>query len=91
VEACKEKDLLEKLLEEMSGEFPAITQVLLSERDVYLANSLWQAATSVRIDRAGNTMPNTKPIVGVVGLGHVGGIVKNWGEVSEETMAELVE
>jgi pheromone shutdown protein TraB len=40
VEKCKEKDLLENLLEEMAGDFPALSRVFVNERDVYLAHSL---------------------------------------------------
>ena len=40
MERFKQKDLLMELLEEMMGEFPALSRVFVSERDVFLANSL---------------------------------------------------
>ncbi|CAL8108596.1 unnamed protein product [Orchesella dallaii] len=78
IEKCKEKDLLERMLSEMTGEFPSITEVFVNERDVYLAHSLFLAATS---DAHRN---NGGPVVGVVGMGHVPGIVKNWNKTTEE-------
>jgi pheromone shutdown protein TraB len=36
VEKCKQKDLLEDMLEEMTGEFPALSKVFVHERDLFL-------------------------------------------------------
>ncbi len=47
VERCKQKDLLEEMLREMTGEFPALSEVFVSERDLFLANSLQLAARPV--------------------------------------------
>lgn len=44
VEKCKQRDLLEQLLKEMTGEFPALSRVFVDERDVFLAHSLKIAA-----------------------------------------------
>jgi pheromone shutdown protein TraB len=84
IERCKEKDLLERMMMEMTGEFPAISRVFVSERDTYLAHSLWLAATSTSHKNQGG------PIVGVVGMGHVSGIVQNWGNTTEEQIANLM-
>lgn len=43
VEKCKQKDLLEQMLKEMSGEFPELGRVFVEERDVYLTYSLQMA------------------------------------------------
>lgn len=40
MEKCKQKDLLEQMLNEMSGEFPEIDRVFVKERDTYLTYSL---------------------------------------------------
>ena len=40
VEKCKQKDLLMEMLEEMTGEFPALSEVFVKERDTFLAASL---------------------------------------------------
>ena len=47
VEKCKEKDLLEEMLREMTGEFPPLSEVFVSERDLFLTNSLRQAARPI--------------------------------------------
>lgn len=46
IERCKELDAISMLLKEMTGEFPSITEVFVNERDVFLAHSLYLAATS---------------------------------------------
>ena len=47
VEKCKQKDLLEEMLKEMTGEFPALSKVFVQERDTFLANSLHMAAQPI--------------------------------------------
>lgn len=69
---------------EMTGEFPAISRVFVSERDTYLAHSLWLAATSTSHPNQGG------PIVGIVGMGHVAGIARNWGKTTEDEIAQLM-
>ena len=44
VEKCKQKDLLEEMLKEMTGEFPGLSKVFVKERDTFLAHSLKHAA-----------------------------------------------
>lgn len=44
VEQCKQKDLLEELMKEMAGEFPAFGEVFVNERDLYLCYSLQMAS-----------------------------------------------
>jgi len=80
VEKCKNRDLLENMLLEMAGEFPALSRVFVEERDLYLAHSLQTAA---QID-------NTQTVVGVVGIGHVPGIINNWGKVTREQVEQVV-
>lgn len=47
VEKCKQKDLLEQTMSEMIGEFPALHQTIVAERDIYLTHTLRQAARCV--------------------------------------------
>lgn len=47
VEKCKQKDLLEQTMSEMIGEFPALHQTIVAERDVYLTHTLRQATRCV--------------------------------------------
>ena len=58
MEKCKDRDLLENMLAEMAGEFPALSRVFVAERDLFLAHSLQLTAESTG---GGN-------VVAVVGL-----------------------
>ena len=58
VEKCKDRDLLENMLAEMAGEFPALSRAFVAERDLFLAHSLQLTAESTG---GGN-------VVAVVGL-----------------------
>jgi pheromone shutdown protein TraB len=70
------------------GEFPALSRVFVQERDLFLAHAL-----RVAVDSPVKFVPeqctphhittNDPPvIVGVVGIGHVSGIVANWDKVN---------
>lgn len=76
VEKCKQKDLLEQTMSEMIGEFPALHQTIVAERDIYLTHTLRQATRCVEAPPNGQKVPGV--VVGVVGMGHVPGIEKNW-------------
>ncbi|XP_066561597.1 traB domain-containing protein isoform X2 [Amia ocellicauda] len=76
VEKCKQKDLLEQTMAEMIGEFPDLHRTIVAERDMYLTYTLRQAARCV--DAPANTQKVPAVVVGVVGMGHVPGIEKNW-------------
>ncbi|KAK9399525.1 traB domain-containing protein [Crotalus adamanteus] len=81
VEKCKQKDLLEQMMAEMIGEFPDLHRTIVSERDIYLTYMLKQAAKRTELPRASEAEPRRcvpSVVVGVVGMGHVPGIEKNW-------------
>lgn len=89
VEKCKQRDLLEEMLAEMTGEFPALSKVFVYERDTYLAYSLWLSASPVpKFEAPAGYNPTI--VVAVVGIGHVPGIVKQWGKVTEEDVKPLL-
>nr|CAG4638636.1 EOG090X0AQH [Cyclestheria hislopi] len=77
------KDLLEEMLEEMTGEFPALSQVFVQERDLCLAHSLQLAAADAAKEAQDNKFTEAPAVVGVVGIGHVAGIVDYFGKVTE--------
>ncbi|KAJ8732833.1 hypothetical protein PYW07_015432 [Mythimna separata] len=83
VEKCKQKKMLEDMLEEMAEEFPALKRVFVVERDMYLCHSLQVAALQ----------PRREPcrIVGVVGIGHVAGIVEHWGKIRPQDIPPLLQ
>ena len=65
IEKMKEKDVLETLLAEVGQSLPILKNILIDERDQYLAEKI-------------RTAPGQK-ILAVVGAGHVPGIKKCWG------------
>lgn len=85
IEKCKDKDILEQLLQELGGQFPGFKRVILDERNVYLAHSIYNWA-----ERSRTSMVPPK-IVAIVGIGHVKGIIENWGKTTEEQWRELSE
>ncbi|KAF4517517.1 hypothetical protein B566_EDAN006519 [Ephemera danica] len=87
VERCKQRDLLEEMLAEMAGEFPALGRVFVQERDLFLAHSLALACQPV--PQNGGVVP--AKVVGVVGIGHVPGIIQHWGRVTEDDIAPIMQ
>ena len=64
VEKLKNKDILESVLIDINNEMPAVSKIIIHERDLYLTESIRNASGS--------------RIVAVVGAGHVPGILKEW-------------
>ncbi|XP_033646610.1 traB domain-containing protein-like isoform X1 [Asterias rubens] len=85
VERFKQKDLLMELLEEMMGEFPALSRVFVSERDVFLANSLRVCSQPMSHPMYGGLV--NPVVVGVVGIGHMPGITEQWNKAA--TLEEI--
>jgi len=76
IEKLKEKDVLETLLSEIGESMPEIRNILIDERDRYLAEKI-------------RTAPG-KRIVAVVGAGHVPGIINSWeSPVNLGTLEEM--
>jgi len=76
VEKLKEQDMLEGVLAELSRNLPVVKQVLIDERDRYLAHKIRNA-------------PGPK-IVAVAGAGHVPGIMANWEKPVDVTELEYL-
>ncbi|CAL4093167.1 unnamed protein product, partial [Meganyctiphanes norvegica] len=89
VERCKQRDFIEEMLAEMTGQFPAISEVFVKERDIYLCRSL-QAAAHPIPDPSSPTGVTGRVVVGVVGIGHVPGIVERWGKVTEADIPPIM-
>ncbi len=66
IEKMKREDVLDTLLSEIGESLPEVKQVLIDERDQYLAHKI-------------RNSPGGK-IIGVVGAGHIPGIQKYWNE-----------
>lgn len=76
VEKMKQEDILESVLSDIGKSLPEIRDILIDERDQYLAQKI-------------RTAPGKK-IVAVVGAGHVPGIKKYWNATVDETALEQV-
>lgn len=85
IERCKDKDILEQMLQELGGEFPGFKRVILDERNVYLAHSIyhWAQNLDIRLE--------SRKVVAIVGIGHVGGIVEHWGKTTDDEIQLLNE
>lgn len=67
--------------------FSSLHRSLVTERDLFLTRSLEIAATS-KILMNGKEKPVN--VVGVVGIGHVDGIMKTWGKVDTKLLGEYL-
>lgn len=76
IEKIKQEDVLETLLADVGKSLPVVKDILIDERDRYLAHKI-------------KTAPGNK-IVAVVGAGHVPGIKKYWNaDVDIKTLDHL--
>jgi len=76
IEKMKNQDVLETLLAEVGKSLPVLKNILIDERDLYLAEKI-------------RTAPGEK-IVAVVGAGHVPGIKKCWdADIDIRTLEQL--
>jgi len=89
VEKCKQKDLLDQMLKEMSGEFPELGRVFVEERDMYLTYSL-QLATRHQPRRLNPAVVEQTRVVGIVGIGHMPGITKLWGTIKDADIPPIL-
>lgn len=76
IEKMKQEDVLETLLAEVGKSLPVLKDILIDERDRYLAEKI-------------RTAPGNK-IVAVVGAGHVQGIKKYWVEPIDIRALEVI-
>ncbi|XP_032454636.1 traB domain-containing protein isoform X2 [Nasonia vitripennis] len=88
VEKYKCRDSLEELMAELAGEFPALEEVFVKERDTYLTYSLQLACSRPLVGPDGEPIPPR--VVGVVGMGHTLGIIENWGKVKRSQIAPIM-
>jgi pheromone shutdown-related protein TraB len=73
MEKLKEKSLMHNMMEELAGYLPSVKEVLIDERDRYLATKIF------------NTQG--KKLVAVVGAGHLDGIIKNLNGLAKDEQA----
>ena len=74
IEKLKDRSELEEMMGELAKFLPSVKEVLIDERDRYLAAKIYKSALSVEP----GTIPNESPVViAVVGAGHLSGI-ESW-------------
>lgn len=73
VEKFKDKDMVTLLTGELAADFPALSQVLVDERDQILTYSLMMSANC-----AAEPYGPAVTVVSVMGMGHVQGVQRYW-------------
>ena len=68
IEALKQKNEMDNMMGELSKEMPVIKEVLIDERDKYLASKIWESQ--------GNN------IVAVLGAGHLAGVEAHLNQIA---------
>lgn len=78
VENMKSRDMVQVLLGDLTNEYPSLAEVVVNERDRILTYSLMVSANCVQ-------QPYGPPVtvVGVMGMGHIGGVCSNWMTVGD--------
>lgn len=79
IEMLKNQDIITEMMEELGNLAPKAKEVLVDERDLYIAGKLRDIAR----EKPGKT------IVGVVGAGHLNGLVENLSRDREVDLPEL--
>ena len=68
IENIKEKNEMDSMMNELSDYMPVVKEVLIDERNVYLADKIWSS-------------PGNK-VVAVLGAGHLDGVVENLEKIA---------
>lgn len=79
VEKCKNRENLDAVIAELTDQFPPLAEVFVKERDLFLTYSL-QLSCQPHLANKHTIVPTRA--VGVVGMGHISGIIQNWGKVN---------
>ena len=87
IENLKNKNELDGMMSELSNYLPSVKEVLIDERDFYLAAKIWEAAnTAPCCEDASGQAADLKPvkkIAAVIGAGHMQGIVSHLEKLSK--------
>ena len=73
IERMKRDDVLSDLFSQLPRRYDAVKQVIIDERDAYLAESIYRAAEELEADPANKRKKKLK-MLAVVGAGHLAGI-----------------
>lgn len=86
IERCKRRDFLGDVMAELAMTYPALEEVFVKERDIFLTRALQIACEPVRTQHG--SIPAR--VVGVVGIGHTLGIAELWGKVDESQIPPIM-
>ena len=73
LEDLKKADVMQNMMDEMAKELPSVKEVLIDERDRYLATSIYLA-------------PGDKKLA-VIGAGHQGGVIQTFEKIEKGTLS----
>jgi len=76
IEKLKNNNELDSMMTELANYLPTVKEILIDERDRYLAAMIWSAANGMAVSLADGGIPgiNNDSILAVVGAGHLRGI-----------------
>ena len=77
IENIKEKNEMDSMMNELADYMPVVKEVLIDERNVYLADKIWNS-------------PGNK-VVAVLGAGHLDGVVENLEKIAGGQKVDLEE
>ena len=75
IEKLKERNEMDSMMNELSDFLPVVKEVLIDERNVYLADKIWNS-------------PGNK-VVAVLGAGHLDGVVENLEKLAAGTVTDI--
>ena len=75
IENIKEKNEMDSMMNELADFMPVVKEVLIDERNTYLADKIWNAS--------GNN------VVAVLGAGHLDGVVENLEKIAAGQKADI--
>jgi len=81
IENLKNKNELDGMMSELSNYLPAVKEVLIDERDCYLAAKIWESANNA--SGGGAEQKPVKKITAVIGAGHMQGIISHLEKLSK--------
>jgi pheromone shutdown-related protein TraB len=95
IEKLKDRGELDEMMGELADFLPSVKEVLIDERDRYLASKIYDSALGADLGLPADAREGRPAVVAVVGAGHLGGIeawIEKFGEGSASTdVSELEE
>ncbi|KYM94944.1 PREDICTED: traB domain-containing protein [Cyphomyrmex costatus] len=91
IELCKERSMLDEMIATINDKCPVLGEVFVKERDIFLTNSLQLSCLPRSIFNLTHFTSNEPTrVVGIVGLGHIPGIIENWGKIKPSDIPPIM-